>query len=242
MSIASNVIEENNRIETGRTLMQEKLDSQGKIWYNDDDLHTLIDRYKCYYVDPCKVDRRSLYSSGGYVRSTYSNEGYYILTQQINGTYGYLNLKNQYFPDECVIECECYFGTALSSNNQLRIGLYYRENDYKGVVGNIYSSGGIDIRFGRACGSLTTEYWNETEVSSSKSLSPYVWYKLKVIITKSSVSFELYDNNGSSMGSVGCAMRSGVLGDLNELCIEKCYANGTAMRIRNIKVYDVDYL
>lgn len=242
MSIASNVIGENTRLANAITLMHEKLDSQAKTWYNDDDLHTLIERYKCYYVDSCGSDRRSLYSQGGYVRATYSSEGYYILTQLIDGTYGYLNLNNTYFPDECVIECECYFATAQTSNNQLRVGLYNRSNDYKGVVGNIYSNGGIDIRFGRACGSLTTEYWNETATSSSKSISSYVWYKLKVIITKSTVSFELLDDSGSSMGSVGCAMRSGILGDLNELCIEKCYDNKSAMRIRNIKVYDVDYL
>lgn len=242
MSIASDVIEENTRIGTGVTLMREKLDSQGKAWYNDDDLHTLIDRYKCFYLDPCRVDRRSLYSSGGYVRATYSNEGYYILTQQIQGTFGYLNLKDTYFPDECVIECECYFGTALSSNNQLRVGLYNRSNDYKGVVGNIYSSGGVDIRFGRACASLTTEYWTDRAVTSDKTLSPYVWYKLKIVITKSDVSLELFNSNGSSMGGVGCAMRSNVLGDLNELCIEKCYAEDSMMRVRNIKVYDIDYL
>lgn len=241
MSIASNVIEENNKLGTSRTLMQEKLDSQGKTWYNDD-LHTLIDRYKCYYVDPCKADRISLYSSGGYVSSTFNNQGYYELTQHVDESFGYLNLKDEYFPKECVIECECYFGTSQNRNNQLRVGLYYQENDYKGVVGNIYSNGGIDIRFGRACGSLDTEYWNETATSSQKAISSYVWYKLKIIITKSTVSFELMNSDGSSMGSIGCAMKSGVLGDLNKLCIEKCYANGTKMRIRNIKVYDVDYL
>ena len=48
MSIASNVIEENTRLANAITLMHEKLDSQAKTWYNDDDLHTLIERYKCY--------------------------------------------------------------------------------------------------------------------------------------------------------------------------------------------------
>ena len=241
MSIASNVIEENSKLGISRTLLQEKLDSKVKTWYSDDDIHTLIDRYKCYYVDPCKVDRRSLYSSGGYARATYSNEGYYILTQLVDSTFGYLNLKGGYFPDECVIECECYFETAQTTNNQLRVGLYNPNNNNKGVVGNIYSNGGIDIRFGKAEG-MTTEYWSDIATSSSKSISSYVWYKLKIIITKSTVSIELFNSNGSSMGSVSCAMQSGILGDFNKLCIEKCYARGSAMRIRNIKVYDTDYL
>lgn len=241
MSIASNVIEENTRLATCMTLMQEKLDLNNKTRYADDDLHTLIERFKCYYVDPCKTDRRSLYESNSYINSTYSNEGYYSLKQARSSCFGYFNLKNIYFPEECIIELECYLDSIKTKNTQLRVGLYNENNGNKGVIGNIYSDDTVEIRFGKACGTYT-EYWTDIATAASPSISQGVWYKIRLIIKTSTVSFELFDNLGSSIVAINCEMNSGVLGDSNRLCIERCYDYGTLMRIRNIKVYDVGYL
>lgn len=241
MSIASNVIEENTRLATCMTLMQEKLDLNNKSWDSGDDLRTLIEKYRCYYVDLCNRDKLSLYDITSYVNASYNSEGYYSLKQYMAYCFGHLTLKDFYFPDECVIEFECNLVTSKSINNQLRVGLYNPNNGNKGVICNIYSDDTIEIRFGTATLSYN-ESWTEIVATAEKELAIGVWYKLRFIITKSTLSLELFDSSGSSMGSISYAMRSGVLGDANKLYFGKCYDRVTEIRMRNIRVYTTDYL
>ena len=51
MSIASNVIDENNRLGTARTLMREKLTANGIYYSNSDSLIQLVRRWNMIYVD-----------------------------------------------------------------------------------------------------------------------------------------------------------------------------------------------
>lgn len=241
MSIASNVIEENTRLATCMTLMQEKLDLNNKSWDSGDDLRTLIEKYRCYYVDLCNRDKLSLYDSTFYVKATYNSGGYYNLKQNGGYCFGHLTLKDFYFPDECVIEVECNLVSSKSLNNQLRVGLYDPNNGNNGVICNIYSDNTIEIRFGTATESYN-ESWTEIVATAEKELSIGVWYKLRFIITKSTLSLELFDASGTSMGSIGYVMRSGILGDANKLYFGKCYTGGTEIKIRNIKVYSTGYL
>ena len=51
MSIASNVIEENNKLGTARTLMREKLVANGIYYNNSDSIFQLVRRWNLRYVD-----------------------------------------------------------------------------------------------------------------------------------------------------------------------------------------------
>ena len=50
MSIASNVLTVNERLELARTLMKEKLTANDKSFLSDDNLLELIERWRCSFT------------------------------------------------------------------------------------------------------------------------------------------------------------------------------------------------
>ena len=249
MSIASNVLTVNERLELARALMKEKLTANGKGFLSDDNLIDLIERWRCLYYDKCAIDNTSDWTVKGSLAFTFdSTNKCYNLKTNTNQSFGYAVLDSYYFELPVAIEYDFMLMQGASGkNNQLRLGLYNQWSEYSvstpyfAVIGNVakYSSSATEIRTGDIR-TTTSDTLNNTIATNSKTYSTGVWYHAVLTITSTTATF-VVTRNGSTFVSLSAAIPAGLDTDYNDnqLCLSKCYNSSTNIKIKNIKVYGV---
>ena len=246
MSIASNVLTVNERLELARTLMKEKLTANGKGFLSDDNLIDLIERWRCLYYDKCAIDNTSDWTVKGSLAFTFdSTNKCYNLKTNTNQSFGYAVLDSYYFELPVAIEYDFMLLQGGNNyNNQLRVGLCYPysyDPDYFAVIGNVarYSSSTTELRTGDIR-TTTTDSLDNTLTSNARTNALNKWYHAKLTITDTTATFIVTDYNGSAI-ALSSAVPDGLDENYgnNKLGISKCYNNNTNVRIKNIKVYGV---
>ncbi|WP_405305906.1 hypothetical protein [Methanobrevibacter sp.] len=246
MSIASNVLTVNERLELARTLMKEKLTANGKDFLSDDNLIDLIERWRCLYYDKCSIDNTSDWTVKGSLALTFdSTNKCYNLKTNANQAFGYAILDSYYFELPLAIEYDFMLLQGGNNyNNQLRVGLCYPysyDPDYFAVIGNVarYSSSITELRTGDIR-TTTTDSLDNTLTSNARTNALNKWYHAKLTITDTAATFIVTDYNGSAI-TLSSAVPDGLDENYgnNKLGISKCYNNNTNVRIKNIKVYGV---
>ena len=248
MSIASNVLTVNERLELARTLMKEKLTANGKDFLADDNLNDLIERWRCLYFDRCSINNTSDWTVNGSLSITYdsTNKCYNLLTTS-NERFGYATVDNEYFKLPVAIEYDfMLMQGANGKNNQLRLGLYNPWSEYSistpcfAVIGNVakYSSSATEIRGGDI--RTTTSDSLSVIVTNSNAYSIGVWYHAVLTISSTRTTFVI-TRNGNTFVSLSATTPTGLDTDSddNKLCLSKCYNSSTNIKIKNIKVYGV---
>ena len=246
MSIASNVLTVNERLELARTLMKEKLTANDKSFLTDDTLLELIERWRCSYYDKCSVDNTSDWTVNGSLAMTFdSTNKCYNLKTNTNLSFGYAILEDYYFKLPVAIEYDFMLLQGGNNyNNQLRVGLCYPYSynpEYFSVIGNVarYSASTTEIRTGDIR-TTTSDTLDNILTNNTRTNVLNQWYHALLTITDTTATFMVTDYNGNAI-TLSSAIPDGLDEnyDNNQLGISKCYNNNTNVRIKNIKVYGV---
>lgn len=245
MSIASNVLTVNERLELARTLMKEKLTANDKSFLEDDNLIDLIERWRCSYYDKCAVDNTSDWIVTGSLALTFdsANKCYNLKTTS-DQKFGYALLDGYDFDLPVGIEYDVMLLQGANGyNNQIRVGLcseYSLISDYYSVIGNFakYSSSTTEIRTGDIR-TTTSDTLNNTLASNSRANNLNQWYHMVLTISETSAIFIVTDMNGNAITLSATLPENALRPYWNKLAFSKCYNNNTNVRIKNIKVYGV---
>lgn len=245
MSIASNVLTVNERLELARTLMKEKLTANDKSFLADDNLIDLIERWRCSYYDKCAVDNTSEWTVAGSLALTFdSTNKCYNLKTTSDQKFGYAILDGYDFDLPVGIEYDVMLLQGANNyNNQIRVGLcseYSFISDYYSVIGNFakYSASTTEIRTGDIR-TTTSDTLNNTLASNSRVNNLNQWYHMLLTISETAATFVVTDKNGSAITLSATLPENALREYWNKLVFSKCYNNNTNVRIKNIKVYGV---
>ena len=245
MSIASNVLTVNERLELARTLMKEKLTANDKSFSENDNLIDLIERWRCSYYDKCDADNTSEWTVTGSLALTFdSTNKCYNLKTTSDQKFGYAILDDYDFDLPVGIEYDVMLLQGANNyNNQLRVGLcseYSFLADYYSIVGNFakYSASATEIR-GGDIRTTTSDTLNNTLATNSRVNNLNQWYHMMMTISEITAVFTVTDVNGNAITLSATLPENALREYWNKLVFSKCYNNNTNVRIKNIKVYGV---